>query len=592
MTSRQRGPPPSSVKSANSAYPYGRQGNSEDRDARYCVTTCNSGYLTGRGGTGEGYLENNESGKPAPYTYRLRSETNIPGPTDGNRYPRSLPVSSQDDGRLRTPSAAVSPNPLYREENRPRSGHTPVSASSRDYYNSADYQPPQFPFAPPKSSFSEGQDIAGRRSNPNSRTQSPIPTFPATPPATQPRYDTSGTPEQLRPRGGGNTRQTVAVQDQKSSDNPPALPPLNFSPKSPKDPYSLLAGTPFDNRTSPENFAPNYSPPAPIRPPPPPPPTRQIHAPSPRTTEQRRPSIHPQPMNEQDLLNRSSPQSDNKEEKWTLDRVIEFLRENGFGEPWQEAFRDAGIEGDKFRACMSLREVKKLVHFPSEANQPVPGKTYYKLITLIRKALNPDEEMPDSEIVITPRQAERPHQLPRRETAPVINPSMSYPSLPSPESPDFPEPSPRVFPRHNSEKPTYTNRLEASTPKLQPPPPPRERSPQTSKRPISPGIKDPRPQALSSISPANGHAKTTSSDSNISEQSIRSAIPPARTSQDFQDILQKLERERTVIPQKRVDKKKSHEQMSKPGLFSRLWQRREQITDPVIAFGCKQLISG
>jgi hypothetical protein len=48
---------------------------------------------------------------------------------------------------------------------------------------------------------------------------------------------------------------------------------------------------------------------------------------------------------------------------------------------------------------------------------------------------------------------------------------------------------------------------------------------------------------------------------------------PARSSQDFHDLLDKMERTNphAIVPQK-MSKKKSYDQMPKPGIFSRIFQ--------------------
>ena len=123
-------------------------------------------------------------------------------------------------------------------------------------------------------------------------------------------------------------------------------------------------------------------------------------------------SMHQQAVNDAELLTRTPSGKDNAEEYWTLERVIEFLRQNGFGEAWQQAFRDADIHGDKFRACASFPEAKKLVHFPPEAHQPQHGRTLFKLITIIRKVLNPASATPYSEpsTPTPPRNVGRPRR--------------------------------------------------------------------------------------------------------------------------------------------------------------------------------------
>jgi hypothetical protein len=244
-----------------------------------------------------------------------------------------------------------------------------------------------------------------------------------------------------------------------------------------------------------------------------------------------------------------------------------------------------------FHACASFPEAKKLVHVPQEAHQPQHGKTFFKLITLIRKVLNPDSDTPDSETSTpTVRQTEggarqlstdHERQPIRRETAPPTGtrPLSSNINLPSPDSPDLPPipNSARLGTRHPIEQlPPSSLAIGPPAPKLQAPPPPRNRSPNDTKRPMSPNVGDMRHQPQIQQNPFlaqynNRHSKNFSTDSNFSDQSPRNQ--PARSSQDFQDILSRAAKDGVIVPQRRVDKKKSHEQMSKPGLFSRFFQR-------------------
>jgi len=70
----------------------------------------------------------------------------------------------------------------------------------------------------------------------------------------------------------------------------------------------------------------------------------------------------------------------------------------------------------------------------------------------------------------------------------------------------------------------------------------------------------------------------------LSNESLKSTQQQTRSSRDFNDILERAGKEGVIVPQKKIDKKKSHEQMSKPGLFSRIFQRdkpKETIADMV-----------
>jgi hypothetical protein len=295
-----------------------------------------------------------------------------------------------------------------------------------------------------------------------------------------------------------------------------------------------------------------------------------------------------QSSHETDAITRASSSRGNIDDEWALENVIDFLRQNGFGEPWQQAFRAANIHGEKFRACGNYTGARELVQVPQETH----GKTLFKLITLIRKVLNPDSDTPDSETSLpTLRQTERPNadhekQPLRRETAPA-RPISSNINLPSPDSPDLPSlpNSAQLLPRHNSEQfPPSNVVIGPPAPKLLPPPPPKNRPPHDIKRPLSPNIGDVRQppqfgqnQYLAQYN--NRHSKNFSTDSNLSDQPAKQ---PARSSQDFQDILQRAAKDGTIAPQKRVDKKKSHEQISRPGIFSRLFQRdrsKELVAD-------------
>jgi hypothetical protein len=121
-------------------------------------------------------------------------------------------------------------------------------------------------------------------------------------------------------------------------------------------------------------------------------------------------------FNESDVPARTSPNRDNADEEWTLESVIEFLRQNQFGDAWQQAFRDADIHGETFRSLANYAEAKKLLVIPQEAQQGRGNagqpRSVYRLITAIRKVLNPDSDTPDSEGT-TPV---RPTELPRHSS--------------------------------------------------------------------------------------------------------------------------------------------------------------------------------
>lgn len=610
MTARQRAPPPASNRPNNVPYNYSRPPNSDDRDALFSDPHGDRGYVsTLRGGS---YIETGDASMLNQYSsYRSRTESNASLPVDAGRMPRSQITSNADDSKGRGPSLSASPNRIYRDDGRPRSGPSTGTASSREklYYGTDDFQPPQFPHNPfvgsRQSIALENQDPQARRSRPNSRTASPIPGYPSTPPPTQHRFDSS-TPEHGRPRTNTLGRSVQGESDPRLSEHPYQLPPLKFSPPRTKDPYDFLSVPPLDETDpSPEMEAVKHSPPVPSRPPPPPPPRQNLPAPQ-NSVEHLSPSIPWNPSNDgPDALARISTNKDGAEE-WTLENVIEFLRQNGFGEAWQQAFRDADIHGEKFRACASFPEAKKLVHVPQEAQQPQHGRTLFKLITIIRKVLNPDSDTPDSE-TSTPTSRSQEHlrrasdheKRPfRRETTPnTVTPNsypVSNPSLPSPDSPVLPPLSSSTRPGPRQKADRYTTfatppiRYEVP-PKLQPPPAPRVRSPQDAKRPLSPNVGDIRPPHASQgpfLGQYNRHSKNISTDSNISDQSLRSLGHPTRSSQDFQEVLQRLGKDGAIAPQKRLDKKKSHEQMSKPGLFQRFFQRdkSKEIVADVVSF--------
>ena len=285
----------------------------------------------------DGHLEGPES-MSNQQGYRPRTDSNVSLPGESGRNSRTQPPSNPEESRGRGASMSSSPNRMYRDDNRPRSGHS-NSATSRDklYYSATDYQPPQFPQNPYRHSVAiESQDANRRNSRPNSRTQSPIPPYPSTPP--QHRYDALN-PEQSRPRGNIN-RQLQNEQDQRTSEHPYQLAPLKFSSQSrgQESSYKLLVGTPFDDiANSPENEQAKVSPPAPRRPPPLPPGRQNNHT----NVDQSRTSVYNTTSSakkerslsshETDMPVRNPSNRDGIDEEWPLENVIEFLRQNGFG---------------------------------------------------------------------------------------------------------------------------------------------------------------------------------------------------------------------------------------------------------------------
>ena len=463
MTARQRGPPSGVTRPNNGPYNYTRQGGGDDRERLYSDSYTDRAFINPRGGVvREGHLDGADASMSNQNGYRSRTDSNVSLPiVESGRVTRSQVPPNPEESRGRGSSMSSSPNRMYRDDNRPRSGQS-NSTSSRDrlYYTSNDYQPPQFPQNPyaAKSRHSipveSNQDGGAKRSQPNSRTQSPIPPYPSTPPP-QHRYE-SLSPDQPRSRGNFS-RQIQTEQDQ----NPYQLAPLNFSPPLEKESYKLLAGTRFDPANSPDTEHVKISPPEPIRPPPPPP--ARHNKSSHTNADLPRSSIYlPGTLssNEADTPARYPSNRDSTDEEWPLEAVIEFLRLNGFGEPWQQAFCAANIHGEKFRACTSLPEARKLINMSQEAHQPLHGKTLFKLITLIRKRLNPDSDTPDSETTPTPRPGDRlpehERQPQRSQTAPAgaARPLQSNINLPSPDSPDLPSlpNSARLAARYNSEQ--------------------------------------------------------------------------------------------------------------------------------------------
>ena len=635
MTARQRGAsgvPPS--RPSNGPYPFGgRQVSGNDRDMLFADRD-DRGYSTsGRGGhPREPLLDGPDSSPlnapPSPHNYRSRTDSNSSLPIDGSgRIPRSqVPPSSQEESRARGASMSSSPNRMYRDDSgRPRSNQS-NAAPSRDKLH-YEYQPPQFPqnpFASTRQSVAadfSSAGPAGQRGNsrPGSRTQSPIPPFPCTPPPQhQQRFD-SFAPEQPRSSSRTNLSRPLQPQvpqgdtDQRTTptDRPYALPPLNFSPRQTSSEYGLLAGTLFDDiGISPDNEHIKVSPPAPSRPPPAPPPSARQHTPAQPNASQRPTLVHS--PNEIDPSARmiSAPTSWNDD--WPLEQVLEFLRIHGFGDPWIDAFRRNNIHGDKFRACSNFLEAKRLIKLSSEYNYPHHGRNLPKLISFIRKVLPDTIDTPDDSesSTPTPKGSDRPHRPSdsewtpiRRETAPAATssrPLSSNINLPSPESdvPSLPN-SARLPPRPNSEQqPPLQSVVNPNipTPKIQAAPPARVHSPQDLKRPLSPSVADSRQKSIpvptashptpppQFLGQYNRHSKNFSTDSNLSNDSLKSGQQAARSSQDFQELLQRVGKEGIIAPQKKVDKKKSHEQMSKPGLFSRIFQRdksKDVIADMV-----------
>jgi hypothetical protein len=578
MSSRQRGPPPGQGRNPNLPYGYGRRSSTDDREGLYNEMLGDRVHLSPRTGGRDGHFDSPDPSMSNQQGYRIRPESNGMLLSDNNRYARSQIASNTDEVRARGSSISSSPNRTYREDPRLRSGQSNLTASAREklYYPGTEYQPPQFPqhpFAGSRQSVAiENQE--GRRSRPNSRTQSPLPPYPSTPPPVQHPRNGSSTPDQVRARGSSNSRQTLP--EIKTADNPYQLAPLHFSPpRSREDPYSLLAGTPFDELATPvDSDKAKPSPPVPLRAPPPPPPRHPSQ--SPRPTQKVPPSPAPQEPEASGLQN--SVDRGSTDEEWTLDNVIEFLKLNGFGDSWQQAFRDADIHGEKFRACANYQEAKKLL--PHEAHQTQGGRTLFKLITLIRKVLNPDSDTPDSE---TSGPNPRPPDRVQTAPPPSVNTISASPESPLPQVPKTVRQAPRQHLESHATFGPPPGRHEPPAPKLQAPPPPRARSPQDTKRPLSPNVSENRQQSPYSVNPMNQsltsfnrHSKNVSNDSIYSDGSLRSGNQPARSSQDFQDMLRRIGQEGVIAPQKRIDKKKSHEQMSKPGLIARFFGSKDR----------------
>jgi hypothetical protein len=569
MTSRHRGPPYSTARPPNGqgTTVWGRRGSGDEWEALYIESSVppDRDYR----GTRDSMRDSRqEAGDQSPHNqyYRPRHGSNSTLHSGySGRQPRQGLESPVEDARLRvTPS----PNRMYREEGRPRPEHLNLSQPSRDkhYYGSTDFQPPQFPQNPysgsrPVSSTIEGTG-SSRGSRPGSRNQSPVPSYPSTPPLNYLRHE-SGSSE--RTSSGNGSRYP---DPPRTPDNPYQLAPLKFSPPGIKD--SILGGTHFEDILDGPDL--KISPPPPNRPPPAPPSRHTAQSPRPSSTV------------ESDST-RSIPYRTSPGEEWTMDNVIDFLRKNGFSEQWQQTFRDSNICGDRFRACTNLREAKKLVNIPQDTDRKLP-----RLITLIRKALDPESDIPEGDLSTPtqrpiPPEKDYPPDIDKRPIRSQTAPVTTY--APSPESANAPPlPSARQYIRHTSEQQHATfgpppGRVETPGQKVQPQP--RARSPLDTKRPLSP-ITEPRPPRgtpqSTLLSQYNRHSKNMSNGSDLSDQSsLKSTNQPTRSSQDFHDIVNRLSKEGTIVPPKRIDKKKSHEQMSKPGGFiSRFFRDRSKET--------------
>src|SRR5271167_519094 len=137
MTSRQRGTPAVAARQNNGPYTFARQGNVDE--ALYSDSYGDRGYLAARGGgMRDGHLEGPES-ISNQQGYRSRTDSNASLPGESGRNPRTQLPSNQEESRGRGASISSSPNRMYRDDNRPRSGHS-NSATSRDklYYSATD----------------------------------------------------------------------------------------------------------------------------------------------------------------------------------------------------------------------------------------------------------------------------------------------------------------------------------------------------------------------------------------------------------------------------------------------------------------------
>jgi hypothetical protein len=550
MTARPRGPSYTNngrtPTNAHSPYVYGRRGSGEEWEPLYLDVTPGE---RSRDPPRESIVDVVDHGQ-FPHRSRRESTASIFTP-DYVRQARSQVMSGVEDIKAR---GAPSPSRMYKDEGRPPHLNTAPTPRDKNFLSLTDYQPPQFPQKPypgsrPQSGTTESLD-SSRRNRADSRTHSPIPPYASTPPPTHLRFETSSSD---RTQAGGSRPKTP--------DNPYQLPSLKFS--SPRK-DSLLAGTPFDVMLSGSENESHPSPPPPLRPPPPPPPPR--HAGHPISS----PRVIDTPRSLQSHNEFEGPRSAfhrGQDDEWSLESVLEFLRHNGFGEGWQQRFRDADIHGDKFRSIVGIKEARKW-HLPND----LEGKTVFKLLTLIRKALNPDSfDAPELDLTNpTPRIQEKPpqeKQHPRRQTAPNLK------TKTSPESPNVPPLTlPAGVPRRKTEQQVPLVRHDPPQGKF---PQRRARSPLDPMRPLSPNVDVRGPH----ISPSsylgqynNRHSKNMSNSSDQSDQSSWLTSQPPPPSQDFQEIVTRIQRE-AVVPQKKLDKKKSHEQMSRGGVWSRLWSR-------------------
>lgn len=645
MTSRQRGPSIISGRTSNGPNHYARRGSIGDREAFHSDSHTDRTYANPRTGClRDGNPESSDLSLNQ-HSYKIRTDSNISLPIDNGRNTRSQMLLSPEESRGR--GASMSSSPIW-DEARPRSGQSNNPSLSRDkiYFSPGDFPLhsfPQSPYGGQRHSVPvDPLDGPPRNNHPNSRGQSPAPPYSSTP-SPQPHRHDIPSPDQARARSNV-PRSMQGEHEQRVSDFPYQLAPLKFSPQRIRDPYNFLTGTQFDDIAhSPENDTQIQSPPAPSRPPPIPPAPQDDKSAS-ATGDSSHTSQHPQPTQLPIELEAIVPILSNQgysDEEWTLENVIDFLRINGYGEAWQQAFRAAYIHGEKFRQCGSW-EAKKLINVPPDADKH--GKTLFKLITLIRKVLNPDSDMPDGETSMpASRHPERQETTPvRKDTGPApVSFNVSVPQsnvyIPSPDSPIIAPTMPKQIPRHipdqhgtsgvsSGRHETVPTRLQLSQglkippsnpnlpspispdfspllkngrspsrnpseqelagsspserhdlpPKLSAPPPPRRiQSPQDTKRSLPPNVGDFR-QSLQSQLFDNRHSKTFSTDSNISDHSLKSSNQQARSSQDSQDIFPRISRDGSIAPQRRPDKKKSVEQMQKPGIFQRFFQRGEK----------------
>ena len=208
MTARQRGPPPSSSRSTHPSYGYSWQAPADDREALNNDPYIGDRYPNARGGgQRDFYPTTSDTSLPSPYPpTRNRTDSNVSLPLENQRIPRSQGPSSGDESRARGDSMSSSPNRTYRDDTHPRSGHSnnnPATSATREkiYFSASDFQPPLFPQHPygaTRHSIAIESQEAAKPSRPNSRTQSPIPPYPATPPPSR------SSPEHARGRGNSN----------------------------------------------------------------------------------------------------------------------------------------------------------------------------------------------------------------------------------------------------------------------------------------------------------------------------------------------------------------------------------------------------